>query len=276
MWQGGVEPALDLYTRALDLAEGEELRELITIRKAEALIAAGRPGAEVTLLPEIVMRRRSPRHVYMASTVLMRRHAELEDRRRAIFYGEIGRRAAAELGEPLAQASVLNGLGITLAADSDFAGAIDALGEALAALARLDDDRADVRSLRPVILANIGGARVMAGEVEDGIRLLEKTLPLLDEDYAVVEACLDLCHGYSELEQYGEAERFGRRALALASTPRQVRNGNHLLAMISARTGRHEEASRYFDVVASFYPQFKNVKELLLAVDLGAVVNWKA
>jgi len=28
--------------------------------------------------------------------------------------------------------------------------------------------------------------------------------------------------------------------------------------------------------VASFYPDFKNVKELLLAVDLGAVVNWKA
>ena len=276
MWRGEVEPALELYTRALELAADDELREVITIRKAEALIAADQEGPEVSALAQIVMRRRSPRHVYMAATVLLRRYSEKEDRRRAIFYGKIGRKAAAEMREPLARASVLNGLGITLAADSDFDGAIAAFDEALAALSLLDPHRDEVRSFRPSIVANLGGTKVVSGDVEDGIRLLEKSLPLLDEDYAVAEACLDLCLGYSELEQYNEAELFGRRALTLATKPRQIRNGNHLLAMIASRSGKHEQASQYFDVVASFYPDFKNVKELLLAVDLGAVVNWKA
>ena len=75
MWRGEVEPALELYTRALDLAADDELREVITIRKAEALIAADQEGPEVSALAQIVMRRRSPRHVYMAATVLLRRNA---------------------------------------------------------------------------------------------------------------------------------------------------------------------------------------------------------
>lgn len=276
MWQGEVEPALDLYEKALELAESEDLRELVTIRKAEALIAADRPGDEVSQLPAIVMRRRSPRHVYMAATVLMRRYVEMEDRRRAIFYGEIGRKAAEELGDPMARASVLNGLGIALAANSDFEASLDALEEAYDSILLLDDSREDVQSFRPVILGNIGGVKVVNGETVDGVRILEQALPFLDEDYLIAEAMLDLCLGYTDLEDYATAEAFGRRALELATMPRQIRNGNHMLARIAVNTGRYEEASQFCDVVASFYPEFSNVKELLLTVDLGAVVNWKA
>lgn len=276
MWQGEVEPALELYEKALELAESEDLRELVTIRKAEALIAADRPGDEVSQLPAIVMRRRSPRHVYMAATVLMRRYVEMEDRRRAIFYGEIGRKAAEELGDPLARASVLNGLGIALAANSDFDASLDALEEAYDSILLLDDSREDVQSFRPVILGNIGGVKVVNGETKDGVRILEQALPFLDEDYLIAEAMLDLCLGYSDLEEYETAEAFGRRALELATMPRQIRNGNHLMARIALNTGREEEAAQFCDVVASFYPEFPNVKELLLTVDLGAVVNWKA
>lgn len=276
MWQGEAEPALELYEKALELAESEDLRELVTIRKAEALIAVDRPGDEVSQLPAIVMRRRSPRHVYMAATVLMRRYVEMEDRRRAIFYGEIGRKAAEELGDPLARASVLNGLGIALAANSDFDASLDALEEAYDAILMLDDSREDVQSFRPVILGNIGGVKVVNGETKDGVRILEQALPFLDEDYLIAEAMLDLCLGYSDLEEYETAEAFGRRALELATMPRQIRNGNHLMARIALNTGREGEAAQFCDVVASFYPEFPNVKELLLTVDLGKVVNWKA
>jgi len=276
MWQGEVEPALDAYRQALDLAESEDLRELITIRKAEALIAAGLEGSEVSMLPKIVMRRRSLRHVYMAATVLMRRYVELEDRRRAIFYGEIGRKAAEELDDPMARASVLNGLGIALAANSDFSSSLDALEEAYDAITLLDEKREDVRSFRPVILGNIGGVKVVNGETVDGIRILEQALPFLDEDYLVAEAMLDLCLGYSDLRDYDTAEAFGLRALELANMPRQIRNGNHLMARICLATGRDDEAAQYAEVVAEFYPEFPDVKELLLTVDVAAVVNWKA
>jgi tetratricopeptide (TPR) repeat protein len=275
LWQGEVEPALEKYAKALELAKDEELRELITIRKAEALIAADREGPEVSMLPQIVMRRRSMRHVYMAATILMRRFNEKDDRRRAVFYGEIGREAAETLNDPLAIASVLNILGITLAANSDFDASLDAFEEAYDALAMMDENRDDVRSLRPAILGNIGGVKVITGETLEGMRILEQALPFLDEDYLIAEAMLDLCLAYCNLDDYDSAEPFGRRALTLATVDRQVRNANYLLGQIATATGKYDEASDYFDVVAGYYSEFPNVKELLLKVDLRNVVNWK-
>lgn len=276
LWQGEVEPALEKYSKALELAKDEELRELITIRKAEALIAAERDGAEIGMLPQILMRRRTPRHVYIAGMALMRRHVERNDLRRGIFYGEISRQAAEELNDPMAIASVLNGLGITHAANSDFSAALDALEEAYDALTMLEDNRDDVRSLRPAILGNIGGVKVISGETEEGIQILEQALPFLDEDYLVTEAMLDLCLAYCNLDDYETAGPFGQRALALAKVDRQIRNANYLLGRIATATGDYDAASDYFDVVAGYYSEFPNVKELLLKVDLSRVVNWKA
>jgi tetratricopeptide (TPR) repeat protein len=276
MWRGEVEAAIALYDRAFEVVESEEVRELITIRKAEALIAAGREGAEVGQLPGIVIRRRTPRLVYMASAVLIRRFTESDDRKRAIFYGEIARTAVAELGEPLAQATVLNYHGITLVADSQFAKSIEAFNEALTSLLLLDENDQRGASLRIAILANLGGAKVLSGEYRDGIRLLEGSLPGLDEDYARSEAYLDLAYAYLELGMYDRSEKCARQGLELAQIPRQVRNGNYLLGETFVRTERHEEADRCFDVVASFYPDFRHVKELLVGVDLCAVINWKS
>jgi tetratricopeptide (TPR) repeat protein len=275
MWRGEIDSAIALYDRAAAAAESDETRELITIRKAEALIAADREGVEISALPGIVMRRRSHRHVYMAATVLMRRFVEAEDRRRAIFYGEIARAAVAQLEDSFARATVLNSLGVTMVADSQFKAAIEAFDEALGVL---DPAKANeqIQSLRAALLANLGGAKVLLGQAAEGIRILERALPDLEEEYDRVEAFLDLCFGYMEIGRPDVAEQFGRRALQLATVPRQVRNANHLLGEICLRTDRSEEADALFDVVASFYPDFRNVKQLLVAVDLCSVVNWKA
>jgi tetratricopeptide (TPR) repeat protein len=276
MWRGEIETAIEHYDMALALCESEETHELITIRKAEALIACERDGAEVSALPVIVMRRRTPRHVYLAANTLLRRYCEVSDRKKAIFYGEIARQAAGELDDPFARASVLNNLGITLVADSKFAPAIEVLDEGLVAMSLLGDDREDHRSLRNAIIGNLGGARVLRGDFEEGVQILESVFDHLDDEYLIVEACLDLCFGYLELREYDVAETYGRDALARATVQRQVRNANHLMGELCLRTGRYDESDAFFDVVASYYPEFKNVKQLLVAVDLCAVVNWKA
>ena len=275
MWQGHFDAAIAVYDQALTLTDDEELHELITIGKAEALIAAEQDGTEIARLPGIVMRRRNPRHVYMAAAVLMRRFTEGDDRKRAIFYGEIARGAANELGDLFPRAMVLNHHGITLVADSQFKPAIEAFDEALAALALMpgSDDRAT--AVRFAVLANLGGAKVLHGDYEDGIRLLEKNVGKLDEEYARAEAYLDMAYGYMELEQYEAAEFCARAAFDLAQIKRQIRNANYLLGEICVRTERYEEADPYFDVVASFYPEFRHVKELLISVDLCSVINWK-
>jgi len=276
LWQGEVEPALESYSKALELAESEELRELLTIRKAEALLAADREGPEISMLPRIVMRRRSPRHVYLAAGTMLRMQCERGEYRRAIFYGEIAHKAALQLDDPLACAGILNHLGIAHVANSDFKASLDSLEDAYDALVLLDENRDEVRSLRPAILANIGGVHVMNGDTMDGIRILEEALPFLDEDYALAEAMLDLSLGYYELENYETAEAFARRALSLATIDRQIRNANYLMARIATATGRYDEARDYVDVVAGYYSEFPNVKELLLTVDLSMAVNWKA
>jgi hypothetical protein len=248
---------------------------LITIRKAEALIAAEREGPEIAALPAIVIRRRSPRHVYLAAGTLLRRLCEKGDRRRAVFYGEIAQAAAAELGDPISRASLLNHVGVTLVADCRFREGIETLDQGLAVLSVASEGQEHVESLRAVLLGNLGGAKVLHGEIQEGVRILEAVLPRLDEEYNLAEGCLDLCYGYMELQRYDVAEMYGRRALGQASVARQVRNANHLLGEICQRTGRVEESDAFFDVVASYYPDFKNVKQLLVAVDLCSVINWK-
>lgn len=274
LWSGAADAAIELYDRALELAESDDVRELVTIRKAEALIAAERDGAEVSALPAVIMRRRSPRHVYLAAYALMRRHADAEDRKRAQFYGEIARNAAAELDDPFARANVLNGLGVILVADSQFTAGEEAFLQALY-LAEYSDD-ARLRELSVGVTANLGGTKILLDKPKDGIRLIESVLRDLTVTEERTEAMLDLAIGYMSLEQYEIAESFAREAHGMATSRRQTRNANHLLGEICIRVQRYDEADQYFDVVASYYPDFKNVKQLLVAVDICSVVNWKA
>lgn len=277
MWNGAVDAAIEIYDRALALTESDDVRELVTIRKAEALIAAEREGAEVNALPAIVMRRRSPRHVYLASYALARKYTESQDeRKRALFYGDIARRAADEMEDSFARVSALNGMGVVMVVESQFSEAIETFERALAVVALEPDQTDRLIMMRNVVIGNLGGAKVLSGSYDEGIALLEPVLPLMDEPYLIAEVMLDLCFAHTERGEFRKAERYGQRALNLATIRRQVRNANHLLGEICIRTQRYDEADSYFDVVASYYPDFKNVKQLLVAVDLCAVVNWKA
>ena len=276
MWKGEVGPALAAYDKARSLAQSEEARELITIRKAEALVAADREGPEVSALAGIVMRRRSHRHVYLAAGTLMRRYTEVDDRRKAIFYGDIACAAAAELNEPFMRASILNHFGITLVADSQYDRGLEAFTTAIAVLEKMPNPGEYVNILACGVTANLGGTQILCGDVDEGIHTIESVIDELGDPNERAEACLDLCIGYVELEDYDTAEDLAREGLSLASTRRQIRNANHLLGEICIRTGRYPEADVFFDVVSGFYPGYPNVKQLLTEVNLCSVVNWKA
>lgn len=276
MWKGEVGPALAAYERARAIAESEEARELITIRKAEALVAADREGPEIAALAGIVMRRRSHRHVYLAAGTLMRRYTEVDDRRRAIFYGDIACNAAAEMKEPFVRASILNHFGITLVADTQYDRGLDAFRTGIAVVEDIPNAGEHVNMLACALQANLGGTQILAGDVDEGIHTIESVIDELNDPNERAEACLDLCLGYVELEDYDTAEDLAREGLSLASTRRQIRNANHLLGEVCIRTGRYPEADVFFDVVAGFYPGFSNVKQLLTEVNLCSVVNWKA
>ena len=274
MWKGEVDEAIAEYDSALEDAAAEEVRELITIRKAEALIAVERDGPEINALASIVMRRRSSRHVYMASAVLLRRYSNLQDRRRAIFYGDIASKAVLDLDDAFARAALLNNLGVVLVEDSQFERAIASFEGALESIAAVPR-HPHAEPLQVSATVNLGGAKIMNDDYEEGIELIETVILHVDDAEWRADALLDLSLGYLNVEDFDTAEELAREALSLACTRRQIRNGNHLLGEICTRTGRWDEADVHFDVVAGFYPGFKNLKQLLTAVDLCKIVNWK-
>jgi Flp pilus assembly protein TadD len=179
------------------------------------------------------------------------------------------------VGDPFARASILNSLGIVLNSDSRFPAATEAFEQGLVLLAGIQPSTDAAATLRATLIGNLGGSKILTNDFDEGIYLINTALPDLKTQYLKAEACSDLCLAYMQTERFQEAEYYGYEALELACVARQTRNANHLLGEIMVRTNRQEQAEDFFDVVADFYPQFGNVRQLLMSVDLCSVVNWK-
>jgi Tfp pilus assembly protein PilF len=98
---------------------------------------------------------------------------------------------------------------------------------------------------------------------------------MLSDPIGRAEAYVDLCFGYLERGSYAQAQVYGEAALEIAKDPRQIRNAHYLLGEACYKAGDTEGASFHFDQLAQFYPQFRNLKNLLFAIDLRSMVNLK-
>jgi len=267
--------ALALYDEALDLATDEEVRELITINKGHALIAAERTGPEVKALPMILMRRRNPRHTFLSSYALMFTHRRLAgESKRAIFYGQIALEAAKQAEQTFWQVAALNELGMVYELDSQFAKATECFESALACLDQVSS-ATDQSVSHVAIIGNIGYNKLLAGDTREGLRLLHSVTDQLPSEHLKCDAYVDLCYGYLDLEQYETARQYGEMSLAIASEPRQVRNAHYLLGEAAYKMGDVDAAEHHFEHLARFYPQFRHLKSLLFAIDLRSMLNLK-
>ena len=75
--------------------------------------------------------------------------------------------------------------------------------------------------------------------------------------------------------EHAKARFYGEAGLSLASESRQVRNAHYLLGEAAYKSGDTDAAEFHFDELAKFYPQFRNLKNLLFAIDLRGMVNLK-
>ena len=262
--------ALALYDEALTITRDEEARELITINKADALIALERSGAEVQQLPAILMRRRNLHHTFLAAYALMYKHRLQNEPKRGIFYGQVALDAAVEANNTLWKLGALNELAIIYETDSQFAKAIECLEEALTLVDGLNDQFSHA-----ALVQNLGYNKLLVGETAEGIRLLLSILDKVQGAGTLADAHLDLCYGYLDLEEYEKARYFGEIALELASETRQIRNAHYLLGEVAMKSGDIETADHHFEELARFYPQFRNLKSLLFAIDLRGMVNFR-
>jgi tetratricopeptide (TPR) repeat protein len=268
-----LETALELYDQALALTADEEAHELITINKADTMIALERSGPEVQALAKIVMRRRNPRHVCLAAYALQYKHRLENDLKRALFYGQLALRAADETQDLSFRRAVLVDLGNIYGMESQITEAISCFEEALSINA--DNDAAQESMHRGYTIANLGYCHLVEGKLEKGLGLIHDALALLDDPLGIVEAYIDLCYGYMEAEDLVRARFYGEAALEVATEPRHVRNVHYLLGEVAVQSDDTEQAEYHFDQLARFYPEFRNLKSLLFAIDLRGMVNLK-
>ncbi|HEV7486264.1 MAG TPA: tetratricopeptide repeat protein [Thermoanaerobaculia bacterium] len=266
--------ALALYDEALALATDEEVRELLTINKGHALIAAERTGPEVKALPMILMRRRNPHHTFLASYALMYTHRLTSESKRAIFYGNIALEAAKEAEQTFWELAALNELGMVYEIDSQFAKAIATFEQALACLDQVSNE-SDQTFSRVYVIGNLGYNKLLIGDTREGLRLLHSVIDDIATDHLRSDAYVDLCYGYLDLNEYETARRYGQMSLALASEPRQIRNAHYLLGEAAYKMGDVDAAEQHFEHLARFYPQFRHLKSLLFAIDLRSMLNLK-
>ena len=271
---GALEEALATYDQALALAHDDETRELITINKADAMIALERSGPEVQALPTIVMRRRNLRHVYLAAYALVFKYRTENELKRATFYGQLALQTAEEAGESLWKVLALNELGSIYDMDSKFERAIEC-GEQAVALIEGFANLSEHQFVYSLALENLGASKVLNDDFEEGIALIEKAVPSLASPTHLAEAYIDLCFGYLGLENLERAKHFGEAGWQLATEPRQIRNAHYLLGEVAYKSGDIAQAEVHFDHLAKFYPDFQHLKTLLFAIDLRSMVNLK-
>ncbi len=269
---GELEEALAAYDEALAATSDEEQRELITINKADVLIELQRGGPEVNALPTILMRRRNPHHTFLAAYQLQFKHRTAGEKDRAAFYGQIARAAAAETGNTFWQIAALNELGILFEADSQFDKAIECFEESLAHLDSLNAPD-EHRIGRTATVQNLAYNKLLVGRTEEALQLLHGVLEDIENPSSRADAYVDLCYGYLEIEEFEKAIGCGKSGLELAVEPRQTRNAHYLLGEAYYKSGDIETAEYHFEELARYYPQFRNLKSLLFAIDLRSMLN---
>lgn len=269
-----IEESISLFDEALTLAGDDELIELITINKAGALIALQQSGPEVQKLPQIIMRRRNLRHLYLAAYNLQGKYENERDFARASQYARVALDAAEAAHEESWKTQVLVALGNLHVLDSRFDEAAEYYERGLALLGQSD---ADVFR-RALTQQNLGYCRICQDRLEEGVALIHSAIDLLQKcggEAFIPESHIDLCYGYLGLGRLDEALRYGTAGLAAATELRQVRNAHYLLGEIAHKQGDIAAADFQFEHLAKFYPDFPHLKHLLHALDLRAMVNFK-
>jgi TolA-binding protein len=107
------------------------------------------------------------------------------------------------------------------------------------------------------------------------VTLILRVIDSLEGASTLSDANIDLCYGHLELGDCEAARKYGEKGLELAAEPRQIRNAHYLLGEVAYKMGDLDTAHFHFDELARYYPQFRNLKSVLFAIDLRSMVNFR-
>ena len=279
--KGEFAPALARYEEACALAARTEepaFADWMYVCRAAAAAEVAPSDDVLVELKKILLRAREPGTAFRAAYTTARIYELRRDYQRAATYNARARDYADSLGDVYYLASCDNQLGNVLSADSRFEEAASAHRRALETAAKTD-------AVSPVFQAvwrdNLGYDLIGADRVPEGLRLVHEALESFEASGArgyTVTPLADLCFGYLKLDRYAEARFFGEAALdrlAEDGTPDAFLEKNilYLLGEACHLSGDPGSAKGYFDRLAGFYPEFRNLRSYLEVFDFRNVIN---
>ncbi len=279
--KGDFAAALARYEEACALAahaEDPPFADWMFVCRAAAAAEVAPSDDVLVELKKILLRAREPGTAFRAAYTAARVYEIRRDYQRAATYNARARDYAASAGDTYFLASCDNQLGNVLSADSRFEEAASAHRRALEAAAQTD-------AVTPVVQAiwrdNLGYDLIGADRVPEGLALVHEALEFFETNgargYTLIPLA-DLCFGYLKLDRYAEARFFGEAALerlAENGTPDTALEKNllYLLGEACHLSGDPGSAKSYFDRLAGFYPEFRNLRAYLEVFDFRNVIN---
>lgn len=277
---GRFDEALERYRASLAVAErlgDEELVDRAFCNCAALSLAIGRGDDPVPRLCTILLRSPSQVNGFLAANTIARACEWRRDNKKGLFYARIALERAKALERPEWIAAASNQIGNFLLGESYFENAVQSYREALALLPSDDGQR------QLTYLANLGYCELVLGQFQSAMRVLYRCLRVARNrgwQRLQMVAHTDLCYGHLELGRYDDAERHGRRGLALAESNGEgewIKNSLYLLGEVAVLTGADQRAWAWFhELQHRFYPSQSHLPDLLISVDIRRMINLRA
>jgi len=289
--KGEFSPALAAYDRALEAANATNdpaFVDWMFVCRAAAAAELGPADKELVELKCVLLRTLDPGTSFRAAYTAARIYEIRRNYARAASYNARARSLVARLSDPLLTGAAEHQAGSILAADSRFA-------EASASYRRCLDLATATQGPTPgpfspawraICQDNLGYSLIALDRVSEGLALVHEAFETLEalgaRAYSIVPLG-DLCFGYLKSDRYAEARYFGEAALerlaepdAAGETASSEKNVLYLLGETCHLAGDDGAARAYFDRLASFYPEFRNLRSYLEVFDFRNVINLRS
>jgi len=255
----------------------EELVERALCNEAAVAFEMGDVDELLPSVRQVLMRNLSAVNCFLAARHIARAYELRREHKKGLFYARLALTRAETLERPAWTAAAINQIGNCQLGDSLFEEAARSYRDALALVPAEDTAR------ELTYLTNLGYCEVMLGQHRRGLRLIYRTLRTARaRGWRRLEMIghVDLCYAHLELDRFADAERHGRRGLALAEElgePDWVKNALYLLGQVAVLAGESGHArTRFGELQRRFYPDQPYLSEFLVGVDVRGLVNLRA
>jgi tetratricopeptide (TPR) repeat protein len=275
--RGDLVCALEHYVAALAaarLTDNVDLVDTAEISRAAVAISIGPRADEASCLRTILARHHNTDNGWLAAYTLARLYELEKEHKKGLFYARMASDRARWIDRADVRGSSANQLGNAYLAENLLDQARCAYSEALELFPAGDE----VWSAR--ILDNLGYCLVLEGKLEDGMRLLYRSLRTLRRHKAyryAISSHIDLAFALQEAGRLPAARRHAQVALGLADHYGDfdaLKNGLYLLGEVYFQLDDVERATATFGLLERrFFPNNPGLARRLLAVDVAQLVH---